>query len=245
MLVGGAPRASHADERHGRAVSVEIDASGTADAAALGDALRGRVLRQLDRLQITVEPDSAAQLAIGIRWKDPARTTYALSVALERDGEVLAQEDRACELCSTDELFMHTSFAVANVAQALSSEDDVPPPRPRRVRVVRPSGRVDAARPVRLSRMGWAGFGLGVGGVALAATGTSLWAGGGWSQPHSQDRTRDLKPTGIALVAVGSSLVAAGITMVAVDATRSRRRRISLSPSAAPGFGGVALAGRF
>ena len=246
MVAAGWPAIAAATEP---AVALEVlSAVGGADADALEREVEGRVGHQLERLEVDVAPDSPNRLTVAIDWQDDARTTYAVTAVLVRDGEIVAHDERACELCSTGEVFEEIAVAVAEVVEDLP-EAAADPEAQSPADVAPPEARPSEQDPRRLTRLGWGGVGLIAGGAVVGATGAGIWSRGEVVRPSSSDAAvleqRDYRGVGLGLVATGVALVASGVALVAVDAHRQRRRRFAVLPMPRPRFVGLAAAGRF
>jgi hypothetical protein len=235
-----------------RPVALDVTSTvGDAEADGLEEEVGARVAAQLGRYDVEIEPRAAVRLTVALRWRDDARTTYALDVALARQGEVMARDQRFCELCGSAALLEQVSFAVATV---MLGDAPAPAPKPVQSQALTPSDPTRdppaaARRSPPLTGLGWAGVAFAAGATALLSAGGVLWARGERTRPHREHPgeivVRDDRPMGIALVAAGASSLAAGVAMVAVDAARQRRRRFAVAPQVDPRSVGVTVQGRF
>ncbi len=136
------------------------------------------------------------------------------------------------------------------VLEKLLAEKPSPPPPvtppPADAAAVAPA---DVQSPRRLTGLGWAGVGLAAGSAAILVAGGVVWSRGEQVRPDPDDEAflevRDFRPTGIALVATGGSLLATGIVMLAVDAHRQRRRRLTAAAHVGANGCELAVRGRF
>lgn len=236
-------------------VVLEVAANiGEADEQALEAQVRDQVSQQLSGLDIEVAARGQLQLIVVIGWRDEARTTYAVTVVLAHDGEVLARRQRSCPQCSTAQLFGTIKRSVAAVSPAVP---EVRQPSPQEPSPVPLQGQTGDENPRRLTGLGWAGVGLAGVGTAAAIAGAVLWGKGKVSTTLSPPgsallkvEVRNYRRPGIALVASGASVLAAGAAMVVVNLRRNwrtnwRTPRVVVAPTGTQHSVGVVVRARF
>ncbi|MBL4683663.1 MAG: hypothetical protein JKY37_03660 [Nannocystaceae bacterium] len=220
------------------------------DALALQAQVRGHVTSQLSDLAIVAAPIGEVQLTVVVDWRDEARTTYAIAVALTHDGEPIAEDQRSCKLCSSAQLFEAVEASVAEVAVSMPEVAALPQPKHKPVSAERRTQVDESDKPRALTGLGWGGVGVVGVGVGVIIGGAVLWAKGKTTRLSPQGaawlEVRNYRPPGIAMVATGTAILVAGAVMISVNVRRNRRARgVVFVPQGGQYSVGVAAVGRF
>jgi hypothetical protein len=160
-------------------------------------------------------------------------------------------EPTRCE-CTTEELLVLVDAGIATATDRaraawpgpivpVTGSVEAPAPEPR----AEDRSQIDARRG-RPSRLGHAGIGVGVVGAGLVVAGAVLAVRPDEvvGQPGSIERV-SYRGVGVGLAVGGSVALATGLSLLAVDLARVRRRSLALAPFVGPHRLGLSLTRRF
>ncbi len=172
---------------------------------------------------------------------------YDLVIGVRSGDAWIGRPRRHHCVCLPDDLVAKVRAEVVAVAPGLEAEDGgAQTPAVSAPDRVTPAPAVDATENrKRLAPLGVAGIVTTVGGAALLAAGIGVVLADtdfeGDPDDLDQRRRADLRVPGGVVAAVGAAGVIAGITMLAVNARRSKKRSVELAPSAYRRGGGMVL----
>jgi hypothetical protein len=175
---------------------------------------------------------------------------YHIDVGLTESGEWAGEVLKRDCRCSDAELITAISELVEGIttrvnaeAQGSTGSDSTPA-----ARVPPESMPTDRTARAPLRRRGYAGLGLTLGGVGVAAMGVAFLVEGRVRSSATSDE-RDVGTNfttpGIIAVVGGVAVLVAGITLLAVDRRQAKRRRTTSRGSWAPTFSAASFGGRF
>lgn len=268
----GSPVAFAAEEpttEHYQPVRVEFDFRGEDPARTkrLQPALEEAARRTLTAdYGVPIDDEAPHRLVFSVRWLDEpdqadrAVANYSAGIVLRQGDHALAEEIVPCMEMGEAELVRCAlgglTEVVPSIPRAEAAVADPPPDEPKPDTPPDYDPEDERAGEPPLTGFGGAGIALGVVGLAGIVGGAVYLARG--DQPQSDPASGQLeftnfRPTGGALVGIGSGLFAVGVTMLALDVVRQSRlrrsavvnRRPAVSPVVGARFGGVAVRGRF
>lgn len=230
----------------GRSVTLGIAvAPGLDEALAMENALRGRVRDHLKRRGVSVAVEADSRLTVGVSRYENSSTDFRVSIVVVRGEQVLGKEVSTCQLCGATEVFDSVAMGIEAVLDSIPTE-----PQPARQEPQKPVDLQPTQHPRILGPLGWSGVGVGVVGFGAVGVGAYLLGRGEERRVNTDDprssQTVDFRPTGWAVLGVGSVAVLAGVAMVATNAIHRRRgHTLSFVPILQPRAAGGLIAGRF
>jgi hypothetical protein len=231
------------DGSAGLRVNLTIDTSllDTAVAARLEPELAkqlGAVLAEAD-LQVVSPPEVGEQtLSVRVNAFDEEQRNYEVDLQLAGEGGATTLATVTCDACNERRLIAELVEEIPRLV-ALHEEnnakdgDPIPVEQPGVDRPVpeNPKRLVDSpeTKPQRMSALGGVGIGVAVLGVGgLVAGGAELGRGKVYDADTKLPTERtyvEHEPPGLALLGVGAVVLAGGVTMLAVDLIRMKKRR--------------------
>lgn len=242
---------AHADEGQVRA-RVEVDASG---ARSSGPVIDDRItersgLLMHERGVLPWKDEADVTIGIVVEEVSEPEPGFTVQIQVERDGEKSEPREVRCWLCTESELVDKTVESIGTVL------DELPPPavesapspsvsqpaaEPSREDSTPISFESDQSRP-GLGPKGKAGVALLAGGGALVITGVALAIPGPKPLPDNPLQQRNLRPGGIAILAIGGVAAVTGGVLLGLD---RREARVAISPAVGARLTGISVAGRF
>ncbi len=217
-----------------RALHIEVDPA-VDDAAMIPQWFAAKSLEVDNTLLQGPGQTRSIQVSIGGRYLD-----YHYRVVAIRDGRQLGRPQTNDCKCSTEELVaqvgLEIDVAVAVARDPQSTVFVVPPPRLPIADASAPdTGASDGATMQRVSQLGRAGLGVGLGGTVIAITGAILAGIPARATTKYQHLERDYQRPSIGLIATGAVFAAAGFAVFSVEFIKCNRKTASLRPARCAG----------
>jgi hypothetical protein len=236
------------------AVEVEVTLD-QPDDAALAARLRGDVVKALNSEGIAVTkaagPDEGL-IKLHVRWN--ADDNHEITAEVIAAGETKAPEGGpwVCDTCREAQLSAKVTEIAGQLVPLLpetadaASGDGGTGVTPGDAGGGETNGGGGKRKLGTLGKVGIPLLVVGVGGAVaggvLAAMGEKRTAAS--NDPQDVEITDYSKP-GIPIAVVGAALAVTGIALLAVDLSRSRKKKTAMTPMLAPGLAGIGLSGRF
>ena len=220
----------------------------------------GNAQLEIQRIDPTVDPADPKHIDVSISGD---AYDYAVRVSATRGGQPVGQpRESHCE-CTKEELAKLVMQEIATSARAIEQSSSAAAgasepadagtatePEPVGVEPEPTPAQPDDRSHRRLGALGYSGIAVMVVGAAGVGTGIGLFAKGTSNSTTSGNsestRQTDLRPGGIAGMAVGGALLLAGAVMLGIDGFRRRpARRAHVFPQAGAGYAGLGVSGRF
>lgn len=252
-------RMASASEPASSTASIELDLDLNADLDSRAEHFEKRVPQEFkERAKAagwTIKTSARMQLVVQVGAHEKSDIDYDYVVSSKIDGMELTEARVAgtCKRC-VEEAVVRTMLEPALDKQfaALAAKLDDPArvDEPPTTGPSEPAGAEPQAPRVttgddklRLKPLGKAGIGVMVGGAVMLGIGIGVAVAGGESEVDPEnaqrDREQDLRIPGGVVAGIGGALLVAGITMLAVDARRARKRRATVRPTVSTHSGGV------
>lgn len=232
-------------------VRLEVDTSSLPESSATNSFTRWLVQDQTGTILdggVEVSPDASTGIRIVVTRYGEHDVHYKAALGLvDGNGEIVGEERViTCELCTDGQLITKVSPEVARLAARVlyapvpvveepevvgepTQEPEEPKAEPEPVAEPTPPAQ-PPSKP--FGALGAAGIASAVVGIGVTSAGTGLaLTRDRWRLVDGTLEVRSTRPTGLALVGIGTVLAITGAVLVAVDVTRRQKaRRLSVLP---------------